>query len=281
MKDRTIAIAFVLGIAVACERSTTGPDRSLVVVDGRTASFQGVDLTLLGFNLSWYPRDDSPMPGPGDVFATIQIEIANRSDAPRGISREDFVLSTLSDGPELHTGPRWDSFAHGRRPGIASATVGPGEIVTGWLTYTVPIGELAEDILWSPVDSVAFAIEIPWWGTERVEEARVFGTVRDASGAPAAGIRLTITPLETVPGIPGSETTVGECRGTLHTVGEAVTGPAGSYELVLGSVHGDELCIDVHPASDATYRAAGLVRPGGHGEIAETPELRLDLTIGE
>ena len=32
--------------------------------------------------------------------------------------------------------------------------------------------------------------------------------LRDATGAPLAGVPLTVSPLETVPGIPGAETTV-------------------------------------------------------------------------
>ncbi len=152
----------------------------------------------------------------------------------------------------------------------------------GWLTYSVPIGELAEDLLWSPAESLAFAIEIPWWeGAERVDDARVFGTVRDETGAPLAGVSLTVTPLETEPGIPGVEDVVGECRGVLHEVREAATDASGFYELIVSSIHSAELCIDIHPATDSTYRVAGLVRPGGHGELAETPELRLDLVIGE
>jgi hypothetical protein len=281
MSNRTVALGLIVCMGGACRGSTTGPDPSLVVAEGRNASFQGIDLTLLAFNLSWYPRDDSPMPGPGEVFATIQIEITNRSDAPRRVSREDFLLSTLSDGPEFHTGPRWDSFAQGRRPRIDESTVSPGETVTGWLTYPVPMGELAEDILWSPVDSLAFAIEIPWWGTERLDDARIFGTVRDETGAPLAGVPLTVTPLETEPGIPGVEDHVGRCTGVLHAVREAVTDASGFYELIVSSIHSAELCIDVHPAADAKYRVAGQVRPGGHGEIAEDPELRLDLTVGE
>jgi hypothetical protein len=52
-------------------------------------------------------------------------------------------------------------------------------------------------------------------------------------------------------------------------------------ELIVSTRFGTELCIDVHPTTDPIHRAAGLVRPGGRGELAEIPELRLDLVVGD
>jgi hypothetical protein len=144
----------------------------------------------------------------------------------------------------------------------------------------VPIEELAEDLVWSPAEDHEFAIEIPWWGPERVAEARIFGTVRDANGTPLTGVPLTVTPLETVPGIPGAEATAGECTGTPKSVLEAVTDLSGTYELVAHWIHVTELCIDVHAGTDPSHRAAGRVRPGGRWELAEIPELRIDLVTG-
>ncbi len=62
---------------------------------------------------------------------------------------------------------------------------------------------------------------------------------------------------------------------------DAVTDQWGSYELVVVSIHTTELCIDVHPFADSLHRAAGLVRPGRPSEVAEIPQLRLDLVVGD
>jgi hypothetical protein len=67
----------------------------------------------------------------------------------------------------------------------------------------------------------------------------------------------------------------------LHDVLEAETDPAGRYELIVGSIHSEELCIDVHPVGDPLHRVSGSVRPGKPSEVAETPQLRLDLVVGE
>ena len=160
--------------------------------------------------------------------------------------------------------------------------VQPGESLEGWLTFEVPRSLLPEELLWLPTERVAFALEVRWWlSTARTQESRLFGYVRDAEGSPVPGVPLTITPLETVPGIPGSETTVGDCTGVLHSIREAVTDASGRYEVIVGSIHSAELCIDVHPEGDTLHRVSGDVSPGNATEVAEIPELRLDLTIGE
>jgi hypothetical protein len=158
-------------------------------------------------------------------------------------------------------------------------TLLPGEIVTGWLTYSVPRELLPEEILWAPTEDIVFAIEVPWFLGGRIEEALIFGTVYDASGQPVSNVSLGITPVETIPGIPGSEETVGECTGTVRSTIEAVSDATGSYQVTMSSVHGTEFCIDVLPASNPDARVSGAVRPGSPTEIEEIPQLRLDLVL--
>ena len=276
------AYGFLLLASVDCREGPTGPDSTLVVVEGSIASFQDTDVHLQRFNLSWYPRDDSPHPSDGDVFATLLIEVTNRSDASRLIRADEFALRTLSNELPFHAGPTWTLYGGGRTPRVEGVVVPPGESFSGWLTFEVPRRLLAEELLWSPTELLSFALEIRWWlSTARTQESRLFGYVRDAAGSPLPGVSLTITPLETVPGIPGEETTVGNCTGALHEVREAVTDASGRYEVIVGSIYTGELCIDVHPEGDTLHRVSGDVGPGNSSELAEIPELRLDLTIGE
>lgn len=273
---------FLLLALVGCREGPTGPDPTLVVVEGSTASFQDMDVQFQRFNLSWYPRDDSPNPSKGAVFATLLIEVTNRSDAPRQIRADEFTLRTLSNELPFHAGPTWRLYGGGRTPRAEGMVVPPGESLAGWLTFEVPGGLLAEELLWSPTELLVFALEVRWWlSTARTQDSRLFGYVRDTSGSPLSGVTLTITPLETVPGIPGEETTVGDCTGALHEIHQTVTDASGRYEILVGSIHSAEMCIDVHPEGDTLHRVSGDVSPGNATEVQEIPELRLDLTVGE
>ncbi|HJU86151.1 MAG TPA: hypothetical protein VJ788_02140 [Gemmatimonadota bacterium] len=282
MRIPHLASASLLLVLVACRNGPTGPDPTLVIVEGSTATYQGIDVSLQRFNLSWYPADDSPFPSEGDVFATLLVEITNRSAAPQVIGADQFALRTLSNELALHEGPVWALYDGGRAPRVEGFTVPPREALSGWLTFEVPRGLIAEELLWTPAETLAFALEVRWWlSAVRTDESLLFGYVRDASGSPLPGMRLTITPLETVPGIPGAETTVGDCTGVLHDVLETETDAGGRYEVTVGSIHSGELCIDVHPVGDPLHRVSGFVSPGKPSEVAETPQLRLDLVVAE
>ncbi len=281
MRIAHLASGSLLLLSGACPDSPTGPDPTLVVVEGSTATHQDIDVRLERFNLSWYPGDDSPFPSEGDVFVTLLIEITNRSDAPWPIRPDEFALRTLTNELPLHAGPTWRLYHGGRTPRVGGRSVPPGKSVAGWLTFEVPRGLVPEELLWSPTPDVVFGVEVRWWlFTSRTDESLLFGYVRDASGSPLSGMRLTITPLETVPGIPGAEMTVGDCTGVLHTILEAETDASGRYEMIVGSIHTGELCIDVHAVGDSLHRVSGSVRPGNPSELEEVPQLRLDLTVG-
>ena len=282
MRIVSLAYGFLVFASVGCQEGPTGPVPTLVVVEGSTVTHEGIDLRFQRFNLSWYPEDDSPHPSDGEVFATLLIEVTNHSDTPRPIRADEFALRTLSNELPFHAGPTWTLHDGGRAPRVEGVVVQPGESLEGWLTFEVPRGLLPEELLWSPTERVAFALEVRWWlSAVRTDESRLFGYVRDAAGSPLPGVRLTITPLETVPGIAGADTTVGDCTGALHDVLEVVTDASGWYEVIVGSIHSDELCIDVHPVGDTLHRVSGSVRPGKPSEVAETPELRLDLKVGK
>ncbi|HUG88646.1 MAG TPA: hypothetical protein VMP42_07755 [Actinomycetota bacterium] len=275
----SLSIAMAILAGVACSGGPTSTGSSLVVVDGLTASFESLEVTLVRFNLSWAPADDTPLPPDRHGLVTVLLEITNRTEGMRAVTIGDFDLRTLADDLRT-TGPTWSALDHGRTPRLMNATLRPGESTTGWLTYAIPINLLGDQIIWAPVEDHAFAIQLPFGGG-RIEEALVFGTALDRSGAPRADVHLTITPVETLPGIPGSETTVGNCTGVRYDAREAVTDEAGTYEVSIASLHASELCVDVLPDSDPDSRVDGVVRPASPTEIMEIPMLRLDLTLDE
>lgn len=254
-----------------------GPDRRLVLVEGGTASFLETDVSLIRYNLSWFPRDASPLPQTDHVFVTVLFEINNHSTSSRSVSLESFVLRTLDD--ELHEGPTWPSLPHGRTPRLEGGTLPSGEIMEGWLTYEIPRSLIPEELLWIPREDIAFAIEVPWFQGGRSEESFVFGRVTDASGAPLVDTLITITPVRTLPVDPGPISDVGECRGTPQEPLETRTDESGWYEATIGSTHTDQFCIDVHRASDPEPRSAGSVKPAHSTELQETSEVRIDLTL--
>lgn len=275
----SLSIAMAILAGVACSGGPTSTGSSLIEVDGLTASFEGLEVTLVRFNLSWAPADDTPLPPDRHVLVTVLLEITNRTEGMRAVTIGDFDLRTLAD--DLQTGPTWSALDHGRTPRLMNATLRPGESTTGWLTYATPIQLFGDQIIWAPVEDHAFALQLPWFGGGRIGEVLVFGTALDRSGAPRADLHLTITPVETVPGIPGSETIVGDCTGVRYDAREAVTDEAGTYEVSFATVHASELCVDVLPDSDPDSRVDGVVRPGRPTEIMEIPMLRLDLTLDE
>lgn len=188
---RTVIAASLL-VGPACSDSPTSVNPPLIVVEGLTASFEGFDVTLDRFNLSWAPPDDTPLPSQGNVYVTVLIEARNQGNAPRMLSVEELELRILSD--ELHTGPTLAALEYGRTPVLTDMTLLPGEIVTGWLTYSVPRELLPEEILWAPTEDIVFAIEVPWFLGGRIEQALIFGTVFDASGQPLSNVSLCASP---------------------------------------------------------------------------------------
>ena len=62
MRIAYLPYGFLFLASVGCREGPTGPDPTLVVVEGSTATHEGVDLLFQRFNLSWYPADDSPHP---------------------------------------------------------------------------------------------------------------------------------------------------------------------------------------------------------------------------
>ncbi|MGH7556678.1 MAG: hypothetical protein ACREMD_02620 [Gemmatimonadota bacterium] len=261
----------------ACEDSLMGPEVMRLPIGEVTAEHNGFKVELLRYNLSWFPSDDSPRPALDNVFATFLFEITNRSDAPRSISLDHFLLRTLTD--QLHEGPVWTVHPGGRMPRLEATTLLPGQTIEGWLTFSILRGLLADELLWMPQEDIAFAFQVPWFAGGRIEEAFVFGRLIDASGTALANTLITLTPVETVPGISGTITDVGDCTGTPYNAVEARTDELGWYRTTLTSNNADELCIDVHRTSETEPRAAGVVRPGRPTEIAETPQVRIDLVL--
>lgn len=277
-----LCLGLLVGL-VGCEGSPVASEPELVVVKGVAVRHDdGLELRLVRYNESWYPRDDAPRPEPGEVFMTFLVEVRNGGTDIVSSSPNDFALRTFEG--TRHEGPVWVPHPVGREPVLPGATLAPGESVEGWLTFHVAELARLDELLWQPGRDVIYAINLPpphpvrRWG-----EALVFGSVEDATGAPVPGAEIVVTPLQ-VPGIPGHVTAVGACTGTPLTTWETKTGVNGWYEQPLSAVHVDRMCVDVQviPASETGLppaRAAGTVRLGLPIPMIEPPEVRVDLTV--
>jgi hypothetical protein len=248
-----------------------------VIVHGVTAEFENLEVSLALYNTSWYPRDAGPLPPRDTVLMTFLIHAANNSSVSRLVGPSDFRLRTLEGTP--HEGPLWNPVSVGRNPPLQAVRLAPGETTQGWLTYSVPLGSLVDELIWAPRPRVAFAIQLPPPSDSfsRIAYAVVFGQVRDSQGSPLANALLEVNIVE-VPGVPGSISTIGDCSGTLINTQESVTNQEGWYEDTLSSTA--QLCIDVRLASPpANARSSGRVVPSAPHPVAELPEVRIEIVV--
>lgn len=285
MRSRCRSLPFLLAIFslhAGCEDSPLQPDITRLAIGTVTAEFHGLEVELLKYNLSWFPRDESPRPEETEVFTTFHIRVRNGSTESRALRRTDFRYRTLVF--PVGNGPVWDSFDGGRTPRLEEGTLGPQEEVRGWLTYRVSKGEYADELLWWPQQDVAFAIYLPPDGSaSRFQHSLVFGRVTDAEGRPVEGAQVLVTPVD--PDVSGNISEVGNCAGGPRSIQEVHTDLSGWYRASLESHLSDRLCIDVQvmapPGSGlADARAGGgIVVPGQETAFAQAPEIRIDVTL--
>lgn len=278
-----LCLGLLVGL-VGCEGSPVASEPELVVVKGVAVQHDdGLELRLLRYSESWYPRDDALRPEPGEVFMTFLVEVRNGGTDIVSSSPNDFALRTFEG--TRHEGPVWVPHPVGREPVLSGATLAPGASVEGWLTFHVPELAHLDELLWQPANDVIYAINLPpphpirRWG-----EALVFGRVQDPAGEPLSDAKILITTFSVIPANPNQRTTVGECTGNLLTTWETKTGEDGWYEQLLSAVHVDLMCVDVQviPARETGFpsaRAAGTVRLGLPIPMIEPPEVRVDLTV--
>lgn len=122
-----LCLALLVGL-VGCEGSPVASEPELVVVKGVAVRHDdGMELRLLRYNESWYPRDDAPRPEPGEVFMTFLVEVRNGGADVLSSSPNHFALRTFEG--TRHEGPVRVPRAGGREPALAGATLPPGESV--------------------------------------------------------------------------------------------------------------------------------------------------------
>lgn len=251
-----------------------------IILDGVTARFEDLEVTLLLYNTSWFPRDAALQPQKDTVLMTFLIQAENNSAMSRLVDPSDFRLRTLKGG-HPHEGALWDPVSAGRNPALQAVHLASGETTQGWVTYSVPLGSLVDELIWTPHSRAAFAIQLPPPSTSfsRFNYAVVFGQVRDSNNAPLANALLEVNIVE-VPGVPGFDSIVGDCRGTLVNSQETATNQEGWYQDTLTSIHAAQLCVDVRVVSPPRdTRSSGTLVPSAPHPVAELPEVRVDIVV--
>jgi hypothetical protein len=149
------AFAILFAILVGCsDGGPTGPgDDGGGSVSGKTATFEGLSVTLLQTGDNWESDNQFATPDPGSRFYTVEVRYQNASGSQRTFNPFDFQIETSAStriGPTVG----W------REPAIHSGNLATGDQVVGWVTFELPIGQTAVRLLYSPRFDVTLAIPI-------------------------------------------------------------------------------------------------------------------------
>lgn len=276
----TSVLILLLGISVGCD-SPHGIEEGFV--EDLTARFDGLEAELIHFNYSWVPREGS-VPDEDSVFMTLQVEVRNDSAEPRSVEPENFEIRTLLAG-RASEGPTWSVIHQGRDPRLVAQVLEPGEESSGWLTFQVPKGLYAEELIWIPAPTSALTIVFPSGPVDRLLDAIVFGKVTDPNGSPVSGARVLVTPVHP-PFFPGDTAMFGDCEGHPARSVEALTSSTGRYQISILGGSSSLICVDVQvsapPASelaDARVGGATVVPVQESSGIMELPEVRVDVRL--
>lgn len=118
---------------------------------GGTASHDGLTVVVLQVSRGWLPPYSSLRPKPGTEHLTIEVRLRNGGDRARRYDASDFHV-------DVEDGSRWDRTL-GRSPDLLLGTLAPGEAAEGWLTFDVPIGKPAVQLVWFA--RLDYAVAIP------------------------------------------------------------------------------------------------------------------------
>jgi len=277
-----LGISLLLSAGGGCDGHSLEPP-FLGYVEGNTAYSDGLEVTMVMYNFSWFPKDDSPMPAEGSLYVAALVAVENTSDQPRSFTPASLAWRTLVPG-KPGFGPLWEPTPRGRSPLLPGGILVPSESVEGWLTFEVPRGEYADQLVWRPSPGVTLGIDIPssLVSLRHQYRAVVFGRVSDPTGAPVDAARIAITLVD----ISVGDEVVGDCRGYSHGVSELESDATGWYDAPLEIVTtGGPFCVDLR-VSPPAGRGLGSVAISGRGLIidqpipdSEPPELRIDALL--
>jgi len=119
---------------------------------GRSASFEGLTVSVLQLSRGWLPPYSSIRPKPGMEYLTIEVRLTSNSDQTKRYSASDFQV-------DIEDGSRWDR-SFGRSPDLLLGTLATGASAQGWLTFEVPIGRPAVQLIWNARRDYALAIPL-------------------------------------------------------------------------------------------------------------------------
>ncbi|MCC6179388.1 MAG: DUF4352 domain-containing protein [Chloroflexi bacterium] len=118
----------------------------------RTATFDGVTMTVLKVERGWKSDNKFIKPKDGNEYLTIEIRLDNAGSQPVDYNAYNFKAVTADGG-------RWN-FAISRKPEISSGQILPGSPVRGWLTFEIPVGNPVTQLLWAPRYDKTLAISL-------------------------------------------------------------------------------------------------------------------------
>lgn len=292
MQLRIVLSELILALVIllpGCENEILRPDPPFGSVDGLTAHYDSLDVTLIRGNSSWFPRDGAIAPGEGENFVTLLIRVVNTSGSSRQFRISDFRLTTLSSDP-LHESLTWQPFQNGRKPSLGDVSLEANQQLDGWLTFRVPqdtvreivAPQVLESLVWSPMNpDVALALPFPDANLERFFEVFFFGSVMDENGRPVPGATVEITPINPyVHPIAQYQSCRGNPEPTQQYISDGEGHYAGTFRRGPTSY---ELCVNVtvtSPSGLASADSSGVwTKMGIESALTERPELRIDLQL--
>jgi hypothetical protein len=126
-----------------------GPD------GGPIGGLDGLATVVLQASRGWLPQNTSPRPRTGMELLTVEVRVENSGDRSQRYNGWDFRV-------DVEDGSRWKRTV-GRSPALIMGTLRPGSSAQGWLTFEVPVGQPAVQLVWfmRPDYAVAIPLGLP------------------------------------------------------------------------------------------------------------------------
>lgn len=153
----TLRVLMAAGVLLSATCSSSGgpsgpdDDDTGGTVIGKTATFDGLSVTLIRGEDEWESDNQFVEPDPGHRFYTIEVRYQNGSGAQKTFNPFDFQIETSASN-------RIDPTAGWREPAIHAGNLAPGLQVVGWVTFELPVGHSPVRLLYSPRFDVTLAI---------------------------------------------------------------------------------------------------------------------------